>query len=82
MVSDAARTSHSTSHSELRLDLVFENHGSIFLIRPISQIGRQWLDENVGDENTQMFGDAIACEPRYVEAIFRGAQSDGLTVRG
>jgi len=80
MVSDAAQTSVSSQSTSL--DLFFENHGSVCLIRAVSEIGQQWLDENVGDENTLMFGDAIVCEPRYVEAIFHGAQSDGLTVRG
>ena len=62
-------------------DLVFENHFSLFLIRPVSQTGKQWLDENVGDENTLTFGGAIVCEPRYVENIFLGATGDGLVCR-
>src|SRR6266478_1207848 len=61
-------------------DLVFENHFSVFLIRPVSPAGQSWLDENVGDENTLTFGGAVVCEPRYVEAIVLGAQSDGLVV--
>jgi hypothetical protein len=61
-------------------DLVFENHGSLFLIRPVSQSGQLWLDENVGDENTLTFGGAIVCEPRYVEAIAQGAVEAGLVV--
>ncbi len=61
-------------------DLIFENHGSLFLIRPVSPAGQSWLDENVGDENTLTFGGAIVCEPRYVEAIVLGAQSGGLAV--
>ena len=44
-------------------DLIFENHGSLFLIRPVSPAGQTWLDENVGDENTLTFGGAIVCEP-------------------
>jgi len=62
-------------------DLLFENHGSLFLIRPLSQSGQQWLDENVGDENTLTFGGAVVCEPRYVEAIYFGAKQDGLAVQ-
>jgi hypothetical protein len=65
----------------LTRDLVFENHGSVFLIRPLSESGQQWLDENVGDENTLTFGGAIVCEPRYVEAIAHGAAEAGLVVR-
>ena len=68
------------SGSSPTLDLVFENHFSLFLIRPLSENGKQWLDENVGDENTLTFGGAVVCEPRSVEAIFLGAQSDGLAV--
>lgn len=62
-------------------DLLFENHLSLFLIRPISQTGKTWLDENVGDEDPLTFGDAIVCEPRYVKAILRGAMADGLVCR-
>jgi hypothetical protein len=61
----------------LTRDFVFENHGSVFLIRPISESG---LDENVGDENTLTFGGAIVCEPRYVEAIAHGAVEAGLVI--
>jgi hypothetical protein len=72
--------SFAASGSSPQLDLVFENHGSLFLIRPLSESGQQWLDENVGDENTLTFGGAIVCEPRYVEAIFLGAKEEGLAV--
>ena len=63
-----------------QVDLRFENHCSLFLIRPLSESGQQWLDENVGDENTLTFGGAIVCEPRYVEAIAHGAVEAGLAV--
>jgi hypothetical protein len=62
-------------------DLVFENHGSLFLVRPVSKSAQLWLDENVGDENTLTFAGAIVCEPRYVEAIAQGAIEAGLVVR-
>ncbi len=76
MSSDAFQTSGSSP----TLDLIFENHFSLFLIRPISENGKQWLDENVGDENTLTFGGAVVCEPRYVEPIYRGAVEAGLAV--
>lgn len=80
MVSDSPQTSVSSQSTSL--DLFFENHGSVCLIRAVSEVGQQWLDENVGDDDMLMFGDAIVCEPRYVAAILLGAQSDGLAVRG
>jgi len=63
------------------LDLIFENHLSLFLIRPVSSTGQSWLDENVGDEDTLAFGGAVVCEGRYVEAIFQGAIAAGLAVQ-
>jgi hypothetical protein len=62
------------------VDLVFENHLSLFLIRPVSFTGQSWLDENVGNESTLTFGNAVVCEPRYVEAILQGAIAAGLEV--
>lgn len=61
-------------------DLIFENHFSLFLIRPASKIGQQWLDENVGDSETQTWCGAVVCEPRYVEQIYFGAVEAGLAV--
>jgi hypothetical protein len=62
-------------------DILFENHGSLFLLRPVSPAGQTWLDEKVGDSETQTWGGAIVCEPRYTEAIWRGAKAAGLDVR-
>jgi hypothetical protein len=81
VVSDAFQTSGSSPQSTPSVDLIFENHFSLFLIRPVSPAGQTWLDENVGDENTLTFGGAVVCEPRYVKAVMRGAQSDGLEVQ-
>jgi hypothetical protein len=83
---DAYQTSGSSpqpesTQSSPAVDLRFENHFSLFLIRPCSEIGQQWLDANVGDENTLTFGNAVVCEPRYVEAILQGAIDAGLEVR-
>jgi hypothetical protein len=63
------------------LDLVFENHLSLFLIHPVSFTGQSWLDANVGGDDTLTFGNAVVCEPRYVEAILQGAIAAGLAVQ-
>jgi hypothetical protein len=62
-------------------DICFEDHGSIFLIRGLSEVGKAWLDKNVGDEDTQHWAGAIVCEPRYVADVARGAVEAGLVVR-
>lgn len=63
------------------VDLLFENYGSIFLIRGVSEFGQAWLDENIGNEETQYFAGAVVCEPRYVPDIAIGAVKDALVTR-
>jgi hypothetical protein len=63
------------------VDLRFENHFSLFLIRPCSETGQRWLDDNVGNEETLIFGGAVVCEGRYVESILCGAIEAGLVVQ-
>jgi len=60
-----------------KADLVFENHFSLFLIRPVSPVGERWLDSHI-EGDVQTLGNAIAVEPRYVADIFSGATNDGL----
>lgn len=62
-------------------DLNFRNHGSIVLMYVGTEIGQEWVDENIGDD-VICWGDGIAIEPRYVEDIVIGARADGLTVTG
>jgi hypothetical protein len=66
---------------EPAVDVQFESHGSIVLIRGVSEAGQAWLDANVGNEETQYFGIAIAAEPRYCRAIIESAKAAGLAVR-
>jgi hypothetical protein len=81
LTSGSSPQESKSSQSLPAIDLRFENHFSLFLIRPLSEIGQQWLDANVGDENTLTFGGAVVCEPRYVEAILQGATEAGLAVQ-
>jgi hypothetical protein len=77
--------SSPTGRCESRLqpspDILVENHGSIFLLRPVTCVGQSWLKENVIGEETQIFGNSIVCEPRYVIDIVLGARAEGVVVR-
>ena len=79
----ASGSSPTCSESSLQPspDILVENHGSIFLLRPTSSVGQAWLQENVIGEESQIFGDAVVCEPRYVMDIVLGARGDGVVVR-
>jgi|SRR5579862_1273185 len=80
-----ASSGSSPTRSESRLqpppDISVENHGSIFLLRPISSVGQAWLQENVIAEETRIFCNAVVCEPRYVIDIVLGARAEGVVVR-
>ena len=62
-------------------DMSIHNEGSLVLFRPLSDIGRQWIAENI-PEDAPKFGTAICVEPRYAGGIFRGMLEDGLDVEG
>jgi hypothetical protein len=61
-------------------DIRVENHGSVVLLRPLTERAWQWFDENVEVEGWQFFGGAIAAEPRYIPAVVGGARLSGLEV--
>jgi hypothetical protein len=60
-------------------DFICQNHGSLFLLIPLSPPASTWIEENLPSDR-MTFGDAVAIEPRYVWAILSGLQEDGLTV--
>jgi hypothetical protein len=60
-------------------DLRVENHGSIFLLRPVSELGDSWINEHI-PEDAMHLGDAVAIEHRFIHDIVAGAIGDGLTV--
>jgi hypothetical protein len=61
-------------------DVSVANHGSIFMIQPITQAAKEWVDENVPLEDYQWLGSSFSCEHRYVEDLVAGMQGDGLVV--
>jgi len=71
--------SFAASGSSPTSDFLCENHGSIFLLRPLSQSAQSWVEEHLPTD-AQWFGNAVVIEPRYVWAIVEGIQNDGLAV--
>jgi len=60
-------------------DFLCENHGSIFLLRPVSPASFDWIESHLPSDRTT-FGNAVVIESRYVWAILVGLQDDGLVV--
>ena len=79
MTTAQTRPRVSNENSSAReVDIVVENCFSIYLLRPLTFAGRQWLESHV--DNAQWFGNALACEWRYVDPIVNGALDEGLVV--
>jgi hypothetical protein len=80
---EASGSSPTGAESRLQppRDISVENQGSIFLLRPVSSAGQSWLRENVIGEETQIFGNAIVCEPHYIMDIVLGARAEGVVIR-
>ena len=61
-------------------DILIESHGSVTLLRALTRTGGLWLHENVSSEPWQWMGNAVAADPRMVQAVIDGAEADGLRV--
>jgi hypothetical protein len=62
------------------IDIHVENHGSIFLLRPITDVALTWVEDHLPEDATR-WCDAIVVEHRYIGDIVRGAIGDGMVVR-
>lgn len=60
-------------------DVSVENHGTIFLVRPLSQRANAWIGEHV-PEDAMFFGGALVVEHRYVESIVAAIMDEGMQV--
>lgn len=62
------------------IDVLIEKHGTIVLVRPLTDAAKEWVTDNVPLESWQWMGDAFACEPRLVENLVTGMTDGGLKV--
>jgi len=58
-------------------DFRCENHGSLFLLFPLTQHAQSWIEEHF-PEDVQWFGNAVVVEHRYIWTILDGIQDAGL----
>ena len=70
----------ASGSSPTESDFVVENHGTIFLLQPLTPAANSWIEENL-PEDAQRLGAAVAVEHRFITDIVRGAIADGLEVQ-
>lgn len=61
-----------------RIDGYVENHGSIFLFRPVTVRLRRWLERHT---DAMWFGGAVACEARFARDLADGITAAGFSLR-
>ena len=76
---DAFQTSGTSPTSEAEPDFRCENHGSLFLLFPLTQPAHSWIEEHL-PEDAQWFGNAVVVEHRYIWSILDGIQDAGLAL--
>ena len=64
-------------------DITIESDsGSIFLLRPVTGAGRNWVDRHIGQDNGfQPYWPTVVVEARYLEPIVEGLLADGIRLR-
>ena len=60
-------------------DIFIENHGSIFIFRPLRRSTADALRESV-TEDALWFSGALVVEPRYAAALADALREDGLVL--
>jgi hypothetical protein len=58
-----------------------EDHGSIVLIRPLTDDVAQWLDRYVDHVESNWYGNALVVEPRYVGPIVTALIAEGYAAQ-
>lgn len=61
-------------------DFVVSNHGSIFLLQPLTTAALAGTDEHLPAER-QLWGSSAVIEHRFIADIVAGIQRDGLVLR-
>jgi predicted Zn-dependent protease len=65
----------------VKSDFLLRDEGSIALLTPCSEAAREWVDENIGQDNGfQPYFPTVVVEHSYIADIVEGIQNDGLAV--
>jgi hypothetical protein len=63
-------------------DFQIDNHGSIVLLRPLTEVAIDWVNEHIGEGNGfQPYWPVVVFEPRYLDHYIAGIRRDGLVAR-
>jgi hypothetical protein len=64
------------------MDFEINGGGSIYLLNPVSESAKVWIEENIGRDNGfQPYWPSVVIEHRYVADVVAGILAEGYTVQ-
>lgn len=63
-------------------DFFIQNHGSIIILTPTSDAGRSWVADHIPEDAQRWGRSSVVVEPRYIDPIIDGINSNGLSIGG
>jgi hypothetical protein len=60
-------------------DVLVRNEGTIFLSCPLTNRGKEWIDDHV-QQDALRFGKALVVEHRFAWALAQGMKDEGLVL--
>jgi hypothetical protein len=61
-------------------DIEIINDGTMVGLKPVSDAGKQWMENNVQAEGWQYLGSVLYVDQRTAGPIIEGAAADGLEI--
>lgn len=68
------------TQAKRQFDVRIENHGSVFLVTPLSLEAQEWIDQNVETESWQWMGRSLGVEWRFADMLANEMTLAGLEV--
>lgn len=70
----------ATAAAEEVVDVEVSGSGTMYLVTPLTDAAKQWVEENVPLESWQWLGRSFGVEHRYIGNLVEGMLGDGLNV--
>jgi carotenoid cleavage dioxygenase-like enzyme len=70
-------------HPNQKHDFAVSNHGSIFLLKPITNAAIKWVERCIGADNGYQpyYPAAVILEPRFMDEVITSIRKLGLVAR-
>jgi len=62
------------------MDFKIENHGTIYLFRPLTASAQEWVEEHVEIPGWDWLGNGFGVEHRYAEPLIEGILDAGFEI--